>query len=618
MAQPAYLPIPGTEIRYRLNGFIPSEKPSNEPDFQSTFDYQKKQELPSYVDLKIFMTPVEDQGKIGSCVGNAFAAAYEYLIKRTANRHVDVSRLFIYYNSRYIDGLDSGDMEDNGTHITSAIEALKKWGCCTEDTYLYNEKNKNKEPPQNCYDEGQNYRIKKFVQIKVDLNEMKACLADSYPFVFGLQLFESFAQARDQYGRVPMPTLFPRNKDKVIGHHAMLAVGYNDDQKHFIVKNSWGQDFGDKGYVYIPYDYLSNPDYCRELHAIHVVSCINDFDNHSSDFPLNTSSNLSENRNDRRVLSKGSANSSNVPLEERTEMNANTPCISPSETKTSKSKKCSPSICKWIHLIFFVVNLLFIVGELVYGLFEYIRYIRRDEYYIYPKENSIYSHIIKIGYQIENCSDFQTRFESYFMNSTVYDVYQYYITSSIQNKLIHIAFWICSFIGFFFSIYHSYTNWAKTEIDESEKENRKNEQKEENKWCFYSRKILKIIRNWISQMSISVPCLTISAFDYETICLRSNFGFENPIQGTLPILTLFLAICVISLDLYVISAKRKRSSWYQVLSTIYIAIFVIPAALLLLGFFVLSWFYRFALKSSILMIIATVLAIFGVILNALM
>ncbi|CAF1500141.1 unnamed protein product [Adineta ricciae] len=207
------------------------------------------------------------------------------------NRHVDVSRLFIYYNSRCIDGLDSVNMEDNGTRITSAIEALKKWGCCKEDTYPYNEKNKNTKPSQHCYDEGENYRIKKFMQIKVDLNEMKACLAESYPFVFGLRLFESFAQARDQYGRVPMPTLFPRNKDKMIGQHTMLAVGYNDD--------------------------------------------------HSSDFPLNISNNLSENRNDRRVLSKVSANSSNVLLEERTEMNANTLFIPSSEMKTSKSKEYS-------------------------------------------------------------------------------------------------------------------------------------------------------------------------------------------------------------------------------------------------------------------------------------
>lgn len=275
-----------------------------------------------------------------------------------------------------------------------------------------------------------------------------------------------------------------------------------------------------------------------------------------------------------------------------------------------KPKKHSSSICKLIHLIFFVIHFLFIGIVFGYSLFKYIRYIQRDVYYIYSKENSIYSRIIKTGYQIENCSDFHKTFQSYFMNSTAYDVYQYYVSSSIQNKLIHIAFWVCSLIGSILSIYHSYEKWTKTRIDEDEKENRKNEQKETVKCCFRPRKWLKTTRNWIYAMSISVPCLIISAFDFETKCLQSNFGFESVLPDILPMLTIILVICIISLGLYDISAKQNRSYLYTMLSMIYIGIFVISAAFLLLGFFVISWFSRFALMTSISMIFATVLMIF--------
>ena len=158
-----------------------------------------------------------------------------------SKKHVDVSRLFIYYNGRCEDGLQEYNMKDEGTQIRSAIRALAKYGCCKEKSFPYYAPYANQKPPSQCYLEASNYRIKTAMEIRADLSEMKACLAEGYPFAFGLRLFQSFAQAGNNGGRVPMPQ--PQFEPPAAQHswHAMLAVGYSDPSQCFIIRNSWGE-----------------------------------------------------------------------------------------------------------------------------------------------------------------------------------------------------------------------------------------------------------------------------------------------------------------------------------------------------------------------------------------
>ena len=170
-------------------------------------------------------------------------AAYEFLIKKNTGKHIDISRLFIYYNSRIKDGLKDYNMKDEGTLIPHAVEALAEFGCCKEQLFPFDGTNVNRKPPMECYDEAKPYRIKEGTQLRGELDEMKACLAEGYPFVFGILMFQSFHEAATNGGRVPMPNLDTALEKDVLGWHAMVAAGYSDRSQCFMVQNSWGADW---------------------------------------------------------------------------------------------------------------------------------------------------------------------------------------------------------------------------------------------------------------------------------------------------------------------------------------------------------------------------------------
>lgn len=213
--------------------------------------------LPPKIDLRKYMTRVEDQGSLGSCTANAVAGAYEYLVKRHKEiDDYDVSRLFIYYNARTIDG---NPEEDAGCVIASAIESLKESGACSEETWPYEIEEFAEEPPEEAYTEAAGFIVEDIQVVPATLKAWKEALVEENPIIFGLNLFNSFDSQRKP-GLVPKPTSKEVAREEHSGH-AMLCVGYSDRDKVFIVRNSWGEEWGDKGYCYIPYDYLMNPKY---------------------------------------------------------------------------------------------------------------------------------------------------------------------------------------------------------------------------------------------------------------------------------------------------------------------------------------------------------------------
>jgi C1A family cysteine protease len=218
-------------------------------------------QLPAFVDLRPHLTPIEDQGDVGSCTANALAGALEYLEKRTNGHDGRVSRLFIYWNERDFEGNTS---EDHGAALSDGIKALKEEGACTERTWRYDKQLVFEKPHDDAYDEAADHTIDEAHRVKIDLHHMRHCLAEGYPFVFGLQIFDAF-QTDGAHGiiRTPDP-----DAHQHCGGHAMLCVGYSDDDQVFLVRNSWGPDWGDNGYCYVPYDYLTNPDYCHDAWTI--------------------------------------------------------------------------------------------------------------------------------------------------------------------------------------------------------------------------------------------------------------------------------------------------------------------------------------------------------------
>jgi uncharacterized tellurite resistance protein B-like protein len=208
--------------------------------------------LPAKVDLRPYMTPVEDQGQTNSCAANATAGAYEYLVKRHfGDDAYDVSRMFIYYNAR---ALESDAVEDEGSALQDVIAGLREKGACSEETWPFDPDQVNEEPPEEAYDEASKFLVEEAQLVPVDLGAWKTALAAGHPIIFGIQLYGSFDRQK-QPGLVPMPS---RNESSRESHgaHAMLCVGYSDPDEVFIVRNSWGPDWGDEGYCYIPYRYM--------------------------------------------------------------------------------------------------------------------------------------------------------------------------------------------------------------------------------------------------------------------------------------------------------------------------------------------------------------------------
>jgi len=236
----------------RLSGYKPREPSADRKRFASS-----RQSIPSRVDLRAHMTAVEDQGDTNSCVANAVAGAYEYLVKRHwGDDSYDVSRLFIYYNARLV---EDDDIEDEGSVIEHAIDSLCSHGACAEACWPFDEDAVNDEPDEDAYEEASRFLVEDVSVVPTELDAWRRCLADGYPIIFGLQLYRSFDTHRRR-GLVPVPTRREVSREEH-GGHAMLCVGYSDRDQVFIVRNSWGADWGDGGYCYIPYRYIISDKY---------------------------------------------------------------------------------------------------------------------------------------------------------------------------------------------------------------------------------------------------------------------------------------------------------------------------------------------------------------------
>jgi C1A family cysteine protease len=205
--------------------------------------------LPQKVDLTLQCSPIENQGNLGSCTANALVDNLEFLELKENVPYLDLSRLFIYYNERLIEGTVG---EDSGATLRDGIKSLVKAGYCAEKMWEYNIKKFTQKPPMKCYLEARRHRIKEYRSLLTQ-NDLLTCLADGYPFVFGISIYESFESDKvAKTGIVPMPSMSERN----LGGHAVMAVGYDRTKQIFIIRNSWGIGWGNKGYFTLPFAYI--------------------------------------------------------------------------------------------------------------------------------------------------------------------------------------------------------------------------------------------------------------------------------------------------------------------------------------------------------------------------
>jgi C1A family cysteine protease len=225
-----------------------------------------KSKLPASTDLTKWCSPVEDQGDLGSCTAQAGVGLIEYHERKAFGRHLDASRLFLYKVTRNLLHLKG----DTGAYLRSTMQAMVLFGVPPEEYWPYDVKKFDKEPTAFCYSFAQSYQTLQYIRLDPPgttcdalLGQIKTTLAAQIPAMFGFTVYDSISQAEDD-GKIP----FPGRGERALGGHAVMAVGYDDKMKianpdsgksttgALLIRNSWGQSWGAKGYGWLPYDYV--------------------------------------------------------------------------------------------------------------------------------------------------------------------------------------------------------------------------------------------------------------------------------------------------------------------------------------------------------------------------
>jgi len=217
-----------------------------------------------------FMPSVYDQGALGSCTANAIAAAFEFCEAQQeypTGEQFTPSRLFIYYNERSMEGSTSSDA---GAEIRDGIKSIGQLGVCPETEWPYDVDKFTEQPSDKCYRDALRERALKYQKVPQTINGLKHALGTEHqPVVFGFVVYASFESDEvKQTGVMPMP----KPGEKTLGGHAVMAVGFDDDKQAVLVRNSWGPEWGEEGYFWMPYEFITNPDQADDFWTVQTIA----------------------------------------------------------------------------------------------------------------------------------------------------------------------------------------------------------------------------------------------------------------------------------------------------------------------------------------------------------
>ncbi len=227
-----------------------------------------KEHLEKKIDNRKWCSPIKDQGNIGSCTAFAAVGMYEYFQKRAFNKYIDGSELFVYKTTRNILDWDG----DTGGYLRTAMGSLALFGIPPSSSYPYEVEKFDNEPPAFIYSYGQNFQALTYYRLdplgssgNQALINIKEQLSIGIPSMMGFTCYTSLDHPKtSKSGKIP----FPSENESVLGGHAVMVVGYDDDlviinpidkkrrKGALIIRNSWGTNWGDDGYGYIPYEYV--------------------------------------------------------------------------------------------------------------------------------------------------------------------------------------------------------------------------------------------------------------------------------------------------------------------------------------------------------------------------
>lgn len=244
-------------------GWIPDLPDHRDLMYSAPLDMMKR--MPAKADLRPSCPPVYDQGQLGSCTANGLGAAFQFGQMKQKLKSFMPSRLFLYYNERVmINTVNS----DSGANIRDGIKSLNVDGICPETELPYDITKFTQKPSPKCYTDAHKNTIQSYMRLdNSNLVQLQSCLADGYPFVFGFTVYDSF-RSIGKNGMMPMP----KPSEARLGGHCVMAVGYDDAKQVFIIRNSWGTGWADKGYFYMPYAYITNAHQCDDFWTIRMLT----------------------------------------------------------------------------------------------------------------------------------------------------------------------------------------------------------------------------------------------------------------------------------------------------------------------------------------------------------
>lgn len=201
------------------------------------------------VDLRCKFKSIRNQGNQGSCASFAVASVIETM----ANTDEYYSPAFLYWNSRV---RNNSTAIDSDSTLNDIIKVAIQKGDCKEEYMPYNEGVISVPPSEKAISQALQCKIIESKTVEPKLKDIKSALSDGYPVIVAVRIFDSFSETRSGFVRVPLTDeILYTDKLEGQGIHAMVVCGFSDEERVFIVRNSWGTMFGDKGYCYVPYSY---------------------------------------------------------------------------------------------------------------------------------------------------------------------------------------------------------------------------------------------------------------------------------------------------------------------------------------------------------------------------
>jgi C1A family cysteine protease len=245
-------------------GWVP--QPIDERDHQFFSVFPNAGDLPKSVDLRNPNLPIVNQGRVGSCGANASASIF--LFEELKGGEADInfkSRLFIYYYARLLMGTVK---QDSGVDNRTLMKSLSKYGTCDESLWPY-DISKFKTKPSKVAINAAIHKLKEYLSLQQTLFDLKSSLAQGHPFMLGFNVPESFESAEmAKTGIMKMPKF----NEQIIGGHDAYSIGYDDYKQIFMIGNSWGEDWGQKGYFEMPYEFIQDPKWVQDFWSFRLVS----------------------------------------------------------------------------------------------------------------------------------------------------------------------------------------------------------------------------------------------------------------------------------------------------------------------------------------------------------